>query len=131
MEQTEAERRTFAITEWAWGRITDDELDRRLAAAHLPPKRPARRMPTLRAIARHWDLGDHPACFRCGDEPPVEGWGNAHGWLERAHLIDRWAGGLDLVTNIVPLCPRCHRRQPIFEPGDEDAALTWAAGATV
>ena len=75
-------------------------------------------MPSAAKVALHWRRRTI-ACFLCG--AVAECWND----LERAHLIDRWAGGLDGAQNLVLLCGFCHRIQPIFEPGDEARALEW------
>lgn len=101
-------------------------------------------MPTLTQIAEYWrDAAvevfpgmpphgwnwDDPFCFRCGWEAPTpsfEGprWKWATGWLERAHLHERAAGGRDRLDNIVPLCPLCHRTMPVFRDGPGEA-IAW------
>lgn len=64
-----------------------------------------------------WDWGE-PACMACGWWR--EGWGNAQGrrsdspslWrdveLERCHVVPRYMGGSDDVSNLVIMCSRCH-----------------------
>jgi 5-methylcytosine-specific restriction endonuclease McrA len=92
----------------------------------LPP-RPGRRMPAARRVAAFWAAQpgpftvhpDVPQCFRCG--AGVGKWSD----LERAHLVDRWAGGLDHAANLVMLCPLCHRAMPIFLPGEVEQARGW------
>lgn len=74
--------------------------------------RPERSMPTLRRLC---DFHGIYGCVRCGTS---EG-------LERAHVIDRFLGGLDNLVNLRPLCSQCHRLQPSFAPGQEDEALEW------
>lgn len=96
----------------------------RLLAGGLAP-RPTRRMPTLIKVAQFHGLALPPACVRCGYTPGVATWREAAGHLERAHVIDRGYGGLDLLCNILPLCPPCHRAQPIFRPADRSEALAW------
>jgi 5-methylcytosine-specific restriction endonuclease McrA len=92
------------------------------------PPRPGRRMPSIKKILAYWErLSDNPfeihpatpACFRCGLE--VDQWN----WLERAHLVDRWLGGLDNEANLVMLCRLCHRLMPMFEIGQVADALEW------
>lgn len=78
------------------------------------------------ALAIGWG---EPFCFRCGwlapvleaaDHPPEwdfrrvisRVWGDASGWLERAHLHDRQFGGNDDPLNFAPLCVLCHLSQP-------------------
>jgi 5-methylcytosine-specific restriction endonuclease McrA len=80
--------------------------------------RPPRNMPSMKKIVAYHGLPTPPTCVRCGLD----------GYLERAHIIDRVFDGLDLESNLLPLCPLCHRSQPIFKPGDEDAALKWFSG---
>lgn len=82
-------------------------------------------MPSMQKIAAFHGLGITPMCVRCGSQPPVATWREAQSWLQRAHIIDRIADGLDLETNLAPLCERCHQSQPMFEPGDEPQALEW------
>ncbi len=92
--------------------------------------RQPRKMPTMVALARHLGIHDDPpACFRCGWAKEDAVWKSGHG-LERAHIIDRWADGLDAVQNLRPLCHECHRTQPIFEPGQEEDALLWFSGVS-
>jgi 5-methylcytosine-specific restriction endonuclease McrA len=106
------------------------------------PLRPGRRMPTWQAIQRYWyrqergwvgfgqcDPGE-PTCYRCGwwcmrDDKRSEADG-----LERAHLVDRCFGGLDIEPNLVLLCSTCHRSMPSFEPGDEHKAIEWVETGT-
>ena len=88
--------------------------------------RPKRTMPSWRTIANHRGLLDaRPACSHCGWASSDKTWATIGGRLERAHIIDRWAGGLDSPANLAPLCPPCHRSQPIFSPGDELLASEW------
>lgn len=111
--------------------------------ALTPPKR---RMPTLLAIAEHWedrpdwrdypgniDIGE-PFCAACGWRVPVPWgqdldlaamWGWAGKWIDRAHLVDHMADGSDDVSNLVPLCHLCHRTMPMFRVGQSAAALDW------
>ncbi len=86
--------------------------------------RPKRRYVSLSRIARWHDLGDMPYCVKC---EYCEGttWQSAQGWLERAHIIDRTYGGLDIEPNLLPLCAHCHRHQPAFKNGEEAEALAW------
>ena len=91
------------------------------------PKRPGRRMPQADSVARFWH--EHPgtfdvnlaapACFRCG--------AGAGSWrhLERAHLVDRWCGGLDHEANLAMLCGNCHTRMPMFLVEQGAQAITW------
>jgi hypothetical protein len=91
------------------------------------PERPPRRMPTVTKIAQYWhghpgtfevDIAT-PECFRCHLSVP------AWSWLERAHLVDRWCGGLDHEANIVMLCVCCHRRMPPFMIDQVAEAISW------
>jgi hypothetical protein len=82
-------------------------------------------MPSLKRLAEFHKLGNIPFCVRCGKEYPDRNWNNVGGRLQRAHIIDRVCGGSDELSNIAPLCEWCHSCQPIFELGDEDAALGW------
>jgi hypothetical protein len=111
--------------------------------------RPGRQEPSLWKIASFWHqrneslpnperwlasyhigLGE-PFCFKCQwvapveDGTPLSAWKKASAFLDRAHLVTRSHGGLDLECNLVPLCERCHLSQPDFLPGDEDQALRW------
>lgn len=103
------------------------------------PAGPPRKVPTLWVIASHWatrevfrfDL-ELPCCFGCGyvadckDDPaPKVQWNSAAGQLERAHLVDRCAGGLDGPQNVVPLCSPCHRVMPVFDIGEGPDAIEW------
>src|ERR1700676_1593342 len=86
-------------------------------------------MPSLAKIAEFHHLGDEPFCVRCGySRPGLWTWATAGGWLDRAHLIDRGADGLDIEPNLLPLCRGCHSGQPYFENGDEAKALMWFRG---
>lgn len=89
-------------------------------------KRGPRRMPTLLKIVAYWARRDtfefdpdRPACFGCGSQAPE--WSGSY--FDRAHLVDRYLGGLDNEPNLVPLCFLCHRLQPIFASGDQ--AIEW------
>lgn len=90
--------------------------------------RPARRMPSLKKIAKHLGISDSfPHCFRCRATSESSTWGE---WvpetgLERAHVIDRCRGGLDNAANLRPLCHQCHALQPSFGAGQEVEALRW------
>lgn len=107
------------------------------------PVRPSRRMPDLWRIARYWlerdvfwvDL-EQPHCFGCFNAPePDQSVPDAARWndsvfLERAHLADRAAGGLDGPQNLVPLCHSCHRLMPEFTDGREAIKWVLAGGST-
>lgn len=106
-------------TKWARGELTYEEWqDRRHNPdAYMPlPTRGRRRLPRLSECEDHWSVAP-ASCIRCGEVARCE----------RSHIIDRSAGGLDGVQNVVPLCYRCHRVMPPFWPGDEDEALAWLA----
>lgn len=81
----------------------------------MTERRPRRRMPSMKKVAKHRGVSVG-TCYRCRrtDLP-----------TERAHIIDRAADGLDGVQNLMPLCGPCHAEQPLFEPGDEFMALSW------
>lgn len=86
------------------------------ATMRLLPRK-ARSMPRVEKIAEFWGL---PAdtCWRCGFE------GRKH--IHRAHLIDRFLGGLDVIHNLALLCNHCNLASPIHEPGDDEAAFKYA-----
>lgn len=77
-----------------------------------------RKMPTWKRIVDYHGYG-RPHCVKC--RRSAEQWSD----LIRAHVIDRWADGLDAPQNIRPLCDMCHRHQPVFKNGDEQVALEW------
>lgn len=95
-------------------------------------------MPTLYRVALYWsqfpdvfdvDL-DTAFCFRCAivvafDETKTqrEVWREANRYLQRAHLADRYRGGLDGPQNLVALCIPCHRVMPTFDDGE--GAIRW------
>lgn len=102
------------------------------------PRRPWRRMPTLWELAAYWaPLGvfevevEDPHCFGCAlvvdlfPGEPSERWQAGRVLLDRAHLVDRAAGGLDGPQNVVPLCTRCHRAMPSFGAGRGPDAIEW------
>lgn len=97
--------------------------EKRLLAGGLAI-RPPRRMPALKALAAYHGMGSDPHCFVCGYGRGGD-WVSAGSWLDRAHVIDRFLGGLDGPQNLRPLCRLCHNIQPVFEPGQEAEALTW------
>lgn len=136
----DSQRQERALTEWGeygepdslgdvFRRLREEldgytwERDRlmRGGLAHRPP----RKMPSLLKIAAYHQLPDQPACFRCEEETDAATWRTANSELQRAHIIDRVFDGLDSVANLLPLCPPCHRGQPIFKAGDEAKALAW------
>lgn len=105
-----------------------------------------RNMPSLTRIVKYWstdrnaavfpNLESHgigwgePFCFRCGwlaplpEQPKTKVWIHATGWLDRAHLVDHFLGGVDGPENLVPLCTICHRRMPeLFH--ERDKAIAW------
>lgn len=89
-------------------------------------KRGPRAMPTLVALVDYLGLaGEAPHCYRCKYDVPVPTWEEATGWLDRAHMIDRWCGGSDTAHNLRPLCHWCHAHQPVFVRGDEQNATEW------
>lgn len=81
--------------------------------------RPKRRMPPIKRILEYRNIKE-PHCQKC--LVPMR---PKH--LERAHLIDRFFGGLDGVQNLVLLCSWCHKRMPSFCNGEESAVLSWLA----
>ena len=85
-----------------------------MAVATLP-KRPLRRMPSMKSIEAYHELP--PAtCFRCG----------VIAQTVKAHVVDRYYGnGLDGVQNLRPLCHACHRDQPSFCGHELDEAMLW------
>ena len=102
------------------------------------PKRGSRRMPKPWKIAIYWHQRGHPVagiitlpyCYRCGYVfrfvpalSPEGRWNAAE--LERAHLVDRIRGGLDGPQNLMPLCHRCHKIMPSFDPGEGPDAMAW------
>lgn len=94
--------------------------------------RPKRKMPSLTKIVEYWekrfpidglflvDWGE-PACFGCNRMAPAF----SPRYFERAHLVDRCRDGLDLESNLVPLCGACHAVMPSFGPKDGAAAIEW------
>lgn len=98
------------------GPLTGQPAAKRTAGGHL-----ARKMPTMRAIEEFHGLPT-ATCYRCDQKARCE----------KAHIIDRSAypveapiDVLDGLQNLVPLCVRCHKAQPDFEPGEEGMALAW------
>jgi hypothetical protein len=59
------------------------------------------------------DDPDVPSCFACGFDGSGEwgGWGTAR--LEEAHIIADSIGGKAEPSNLLLLCPRCHRDAPM------------------
>lgn len=95
------------------------------------PKRPPRRMPPAHRVANYWAGqdpftvdSDNPACFRC--HLRVDEWSN----LQRAHLVDRFRGGLDHAANLAMLCYVCHAIMPLFDAHESAHALAWVANIT-
>ena len=93
----------------------------------LEPRGP-RKMPSQLAIVRswmtrrdgpNWLAEDDPRCFRC--LRPSSEWR----FLQRAHLVDRVAYGLDAVQNLAMLCAACHAIQPCFDYWHGRNALVW------
>ena len=83
--------------------------------------------PWIKGVVIGWNI---PFCFACGWIPPVkihEGfkWKGASRFLERAHLQDHCVRGNDKPSNIVLLCPLCHRAMPRFQSRKE--ALHWVS----
>lgn len=76
--------------------------------------RRAASMPHMRDIEAHHGL-DHGYCYRCGQ--PAR--------CERAHVVDRSAGGANAVENLVPLCYPCHAQMPPFAADEEPYAWAW------
>jgi 5-methylcytosine-specific restriction endonuclease McrA len=95
--------------------------------------RTAEAFPNLRAHVIGWN---NPHCFRCGWLTPLPGkdekpskrarpvWQFAAGWLQKAHLAERFSGGPDLAENLVPMCSLCHRQMPALI-GNRDTAIAW------
>lgn len=119
---------------------------------HRRRRATGRNMPSLAKIADYWaadgravatfpdvrrfalGLGE-PFCFRCGWFAPIpdmfseryataDPWTYASGWLERAHLAERFSGGSDTVDNLIPLCNICHRQMPELI-ADRADAIEW------
>ena len=74
-----------------------------------------------------WDWGE-PACMACTrwlegwDNPKtITGKWNSTKGLERCHVIPRYLGGTDDVSNLVLMCPKCHQSQP----DDLDPEITY------
>jgi len=73
-----------------------------------------------------WDWGE-PACMACTrwleswDQPKsIRAKWNSTG-LERCHVIPRYLGGTDDVSNLVLMCSQCHQNQP----DDLDPEITY------
>jgi hypothetical protein len=99
---------------------------RRLLDPDWLPPRPPRRMPSAQKIAKYWQgrdtfplASDRPRCWRCGHV--VEKWNH----LDRAHLVDRFLGGLDHEPNLAMICILCHKLMPMFEPEHGQEAIAW------
>jgi hypothetical protein len=128
----------FLAEGWpTWAAAERDEI---LAPDWLAKRN--RRYVSLWVIVSYWSardtfgkIGDSPHCFACGQEAPCQAgapavrWNGALGYLERAHLVDHWLGGLDGPQNLVPLCCPCHRKMPMFGVGDGPKAIEWVLGA--
>ena len=101
----------------------------RLADPRWLSKRPGRRMPSVSTIAKYWagrrpfeDVSlEEPQCFGCRRRAAE--WSSSY--FDRAHLVDRFLGGLDHAGNLVPLCVACHRLMPLFEIDQGQVALDW------
>lgn len=65
-------------------------------------------------IATRWGMPEPYFCMRCG---------RTDVYLEKAHLIDVSAGGMDDLRNIGLLCHKCHALQPITEKNDPKRAI--------
>lgn len=108
-----------------------------------------RPLPSLPTIVEYWTESapeifpniagargswDDPFCFRCGWWPPSpedfkgDRWSIVNGWLERAHLLDKSAGGPNEPSNLVPLCPLCHLVMPEYRKSAEPAIAWVRAG---
>jgi hypothetical protein len=89
-------------------------------------------MPTKLEIARYWGSIDASfcedteelSCFACGyfysgryDKTPEKI------PLQKAHIIPDSCGGKNEVSNLVLLCPMCHREAPMIN--DRDSFLKW------
>lgn len=135
---------TLAIED-AIARGVDPESIKRTTVTRRDEPR-SRKMPSARAIHSWWannrfhewavwfkqvDLGE-PSCYRCGR------WGDMgtqerndvdeFAGLERAHVVDRCRGGLDVEPNLILLCSRCHRSMPEVSELDADVAFRWVVG---
>lgn len=95
---------------------------------------PRNQLPSILKILDYWVEGSRlyifpdcmifaygtgePLCFRCG--LCLKGWDwewtwtsrSLGSWLHRAHLHDHRHGGLEDVSNLVPLCWLCHYKMP-------------------
>jgi hypothetical protein len=119
--------------------VLDDGATRAREIMHPDwvPERPERRMPSLWTIAQYWEKCGtfdvqivRPICFACTGHAPHEEdltpgyrWNGAGAYLDRAHLVDRFLGGLDGPQNLVPLCKVCHDLMPMFRIGAD--AIEW------
>lgn len=89
--------------------------------------RPARKMPSAKKIAAYWEQrgtpfdvqSNQPCCFAC--KTRSDRWNN----FDRAHLVDRFLGGLDHEANLAMLCHTCHKIMPMFEVSDYQHAIDW------
>jgi hypothetical protein len=108
-----------------------DQIRQQLKTVATQPNwmkpRPPRRMPRAESIARYWELrsetfsvdASDPRCFACKTQ--VEKWSD----LDRAHIEDRFLGGLDHEANLAMICQPCHRLMPMFEPGTYQDSVGW------
>lgn len=119
----------------------------------MPRPPAARNMPSLPKIVDYWSTEQHsdvfpnlaaralgwgePFCFRCGwlsplpakaingtEAKPTNPWKYARGWLQRAHLAEKFTGGPDTVDNLVPMCSLCHRQMP-EAIASREVAIAW------
>lgn len=81
---------------------------------HLRDTRQRRANYSKKHIAAHWGMPEPYFCMHCG---------RTNRQLEKAHLIDVSAGGVDDLRNIGLLCHRCHVLQPITDKSDPEDAI--------
>jgi len=89
--------------------------------------RPPRKMPSAKKVVVYWKLrgkpfdvqSNQPCCFAC--KTPSDSWNN----FDRAHLVDRFLGGLDHEVNLVMLCHACNKIMPMFEVSNYQHAIDW------
>lgn len=96
------------------GQITRDEWMRKRMLV-ISGSRPPRKMPTVKAIAKHHGRPSD-RCWRCDTRGPVD----------RAHLVDRVCGGLDGPQNLSLLCGFCHRHMGMFRSERAADAMAYA-----